>query len=118
LDIETRERGENPTMTRPPDAVEPILQEAIRLLESRGLLMQAGLLRDRLARLEAAPTAAARRRRAQDIVLPPVSFARSEPRGGAIRWQRSETDRLAEGRYRRLLAELARFTGDTTAPAA
>lgn len=88
--------------------VEPLVEEAIALLEAHGLTTHAASLRDRLARIESAPTAAARRRRAQEIALPTVAFARAEPREGRIRWTRTESDRRDETRYRQLLEDLER----------
>jgi hypothetical protein len=89
-------------------SVEPLVEEAIALLEAHGFTTHAESLRDRLARIESAPTAAARRRRAQEIALPPVAFARVEPREGRIRWMRTESDRRDEYRYRRILEDLER----------
>jgi hypothetical protein len=89
-------------------SVEPLVEEAIALLEAHGFTTHAESLRDRLARIESAPTAAARRRRALAIALPPVAFATAEPREGCIRWTRTESDRRDESRYRRLLQDLAR----------
>lgn len=89
-------------------SVEPLVEEAIALLEAHGFTAHAESLRDRLARVESAPTAAARRRRAREIALPSIAFARAEPRGSGVRWSRTESDRRDETRYRRLLEDLER----------
>lgn len=89
-------------------SVEPLVEEAIALLEAHGFTAHAESLRDRLARVESAPTAAARRRRAREIALPSIAFARAEPRDSGVRWSRTESDRTDEIRYRRLLEVLER----------
>lgn len=102
-------------MDRTRESIEPLVEEAIGLLESHGLALHAGSLRECLARLDAAPTAAARRRRARQLALPAVTFARLESRAGAIRWHRTEADRRDEGRYRRLLEAMERSCFSTRA---
>lgn len=90
---------------------ETLLRDAIALLEESGFPMAAEALRDNLRGIRTAPTAGARRRRifqlrdAFDGAGPgPDVFHTSAPAGPtSVRFQRSETQRSRELRYRRTL---------------
>lgn len=91
--------------------IEPLLQDAIALLEENGFPMAAEALRDNLRGIRTAPTGGARRRRIFQLrdrfdgtgPGPDVFHSTSAIGPTSVRYRRSDTQRSHEIRYRRTL---------------
>jgi hypothetical protein len=95
-------------------AIDPLLTDAIALLEDNGFPLAAESLRDTLRAIRVAPTAGARRRRIFQLgdlfegmgSALDVFFCTSDPGPHGLRLRRSEAHRKDEERYRRTLAAI------------